>query len=61
MLRLKDAAASGQGHVYAEAMRYLFNLEQPTEETNNRNASKQAGDDTNALGNRTITSALAQS
>ncbi len=26
-LKLKDAAASGQGHVYAEATRYLFNLE----------------------------------
>lgn len=27
-LRLKDAAAAGQGHVYAEAMRYLFDLEE---------------------------------
>jgi len=26
-LRLKDAAAEGQGHVYAEALRYLFDLE----------------------------------
>lgn len=25
-LRLKDAAAAGQGHVYAEALRYLFDL-----------------------------------
>ena len=61
MLRLKDAAVSGQGHVYAEAMRYLFNLEKSDEANNNRHASKQAGDDTNALDNRAITSALAQS
>lgn len=27
-LRLKDAAAAGQGHVYAEALRYLFHLEE---------------------------------
>ena len=27
-LRLKDAAASGQGHVYAEALRYLFDLKE---------------------------------
>jgi len=61
MLRLKDAAVSGQGHVYAEAMRYLFNLEKSDEANNNRYASKQASDDTNALDNRAITSALAQS
>ncbi len=61
MLRLKDAAAAGQGHIYAEAMRYLFNLEENTDEANSdRHASKQAGDDTNLLGNRTITSALAR-
>ena len=27
-LRLKDAAAAGQGHVYTEALRYLFDLEE---------------------------------
>lgn len=27
-LRLKDAAVAGQGHIYAEAMRYLFGLEE---------------------------------
>jgi glutamyl-tRNA reductase len=27
-LRLKDAAASGQGHIYAEALRYLFDLKE---------------------------------
>ena len=62
MLRLKDAAAAGQGHIYTEAMRYLFNLEETTDEaSSNRHAGKQAGDDTNVLGHRTITSALAQS
>lgn len=40
MLRLKDAAADGQGHVYAEAIRYLFDLkEQPDETHNHWNAS----------------------
>jgi glutamyl-tRNA reductase len=34
MLRLKDAAAAGQGHVYAEAMRYLFGLEEESQEPN---------------------------
>ena len=60
-LKLKDAAASGQGHVYAEATRYLFNLEKEDDETNNSgHSSKQAGNDTNTLGNRATTSALAQ-
>lgn len=40
-LRLKDAAAEGQGHVYAEALRYLFDLEEQTDETHsNRYASQ---------------------
>jgi len=30
-LRLKDAAAAGQGHIYAEAMRYFFGLEEKRE------------------------------
>jgi glutamyl-tRNA reductase len=62
MLRLKDAAATGQGHVYAEAMRYLFDLEQDEHnETNyDRNTSQQARDDTNTLGSRTTTSAVAR-
>ncbi len=61
-LKLKDAAASGQGHVYAEATRYLFNLENDDDETHNSgHASKQAGNDTNTPGNRAATSALAQS
>ncbi len=61
-LKLKDAAASGQGHVYAEATRYLFDLEKEENETNNSgHTSKQASNDTNTLGNRTTTSALARS
>jgi glutamyl-tRNA reductase len=59
-LKLKDAAASGQGHIYAEAMRYLFGLEKDDETNNSGHTSKQAGNDTNTLGNRTTTSALVQ-
>jgi glutamyl-tRNA reductase len=61
MLRLKDAAAAGQGHVYAEAMRFLFDLEENTDENNNRNAGKQARTVSNELDNTTPASALAQS
>jgi len=57
-LRLKDAAAAGQGHVYAEAMRYLFGLENAN---SNRDASQQARNDTNELGRRATTPAVAQS
>ncbi len=60
MLRLKEAAADGQGHVYAEALRYLFNLEENNEANNDRNASQQTRHDTNALDSRTITPAVAQ-
>lgn len=53
MLRLKEAAAEGNGHVYAEALHYLFDLGEQTDETpDNRNASQQAGDDTDAVGSR---------
>jgi glutamyl-tRNA reductase len=52
-LRLKDAAVEGQGPVYIEALRYLFDLkEQPDETHYHWNASKQAGDDTNGVGGR---------
>ncbi len=61
MLRLKDAAAAGQGHVYAEAMRFLFDLEENVDENNDRNASKQARNVSNQLDNTTPASALAQS
>jgi glutamyl-tRNA reductase len=60
-LKLKDAAASGQGHIYAEAARYLFDLEKNEHETpDSRHTSKQASNDTNSLGNQATTSALAQ-
>jgi len=61
MSRLKAAAAVGEGHIYAEAMRYLFDLEQKNEENHDRDASQQARDDTNRVGNRSSTSAVAQS
>ncbi|MBV9232256.1 MAG: glutamyl-tRNA reductase [Chloroflexi bacterium] len=61
MLRLKDAAAAGQGHVYAEAMRYLFDLEKNDEADYDRDASQQARYDSNVLGNRATAPAVAQS
>jgi glutamyl-tRNA reductase len=61
MLRLKDAAAAGQGHVYAEAMRYLFDLEKNDEADYDRDASQQTRHDSNVLGSRAAASALAQS
>ncbi|GCE13109.1 glutamyl-tRNA reductase [Tengunoibacter tsumagoiensis] len=63
MLRLKEAAAAGQGHVYAEAMRYLFDLEEKADVDVNkdRNTSKQARYDTDAVGNSAATPAVAQS
>jgi len=60
-LRLKDAAAAGQGHIYAEAMRYLFGLEENIDANQNRDASQQARHDTNELGCAAITPAVAQS
>jgi glutamyl-tRNA reductase len=59
--RLKDAAAAGQGHVYADATRYLFGLEEKNDASNFRHESKQAGNDTNTLGCPEITSAVARS
>ena len=62
MLRLKDAAAAGEGHIYAEAMRYLFALEENNDnESYDRNTSQQARHDTNQLGGPTTPSAVAQS
>ncbi len=61
-LQLKEAAADGQGHVYAEALRYLFKLEEDsTNANNNRDASQQARHDTDTVGRRTTTPAVAQS
>ncbi len=62
-LRLKHAAAQGQGHVYAEAIRYLFDLEVQSHETaedhHDRDASKQTGYDTDADDSRAAASTLA--
>jgi len=61
MLRLKDAAAAGQGHVYVEALRYLFDLEEKTDEAHNsRNTSQQTGNDTDTLGSGTVARAAAR-
>jgi len=60
-LRLKDAAAAGQGHIYAEATRYLFGLEENIDANQDRNASQQACHETNELGCAAIKSAMAQS
>ena len=58
MLRLKDAAAAGQGYVYAEATRYLFDLEEKSHAGYDRNASQQAGYDPNAVGSPATMSAV---
>jgi glutamyl-tRNA reductase len=63
-LRLKLAAAEGQGHVYAEALRYLFDLEVNLDETqdeySNRNASQQTGHATDAVDHRAAASTVAR-
>jgi len=64
-VRLKDAASSGQGHAYAEALRYLFDLEEHDHERysqaySHRNESQQTGDDSDADGDRATAPALAQ-
>lgn len=61
MLRLKEAAADGQGHTYSEALRYLFGLEEYTHETDNdRDTCQQAGADTDRLGSPATTAPLAR-
>ena len=61
MSRLKDAAAAGQGHVYAEALRYLFDLEEKTDEAHNdRNESQQIGDGSDTPGHRAAAAAVAR-
>lgn len=59
-LRLKDAAAGGQGHVYAEATRYLFALENTHEKNHDRNASQQTRHDTDSVDYRADTSTVAR-
>jgi len=59
-LRLKEAATGGQGHMYAGALRYLFDLKEQADETNNHwSASQQAGNDTGAMGDRTPSTTIA--
>jgi glutamyl-tRNA reductase len=58
MLRLKDAAAAGQGYIYAEATRYLFDLEEQPHAHHDRNASQQTGYDPNSVSSSTIASAM---
>jgi glutamyl-tRNA reductase len=60
MIRLKDAAAAGQGQMYAEALRYLFDLEVTHETDYDRNASQQACHDTDNIHCRAATSAMAR-
>jgi glutamyl-tRNA reductase len=60
-LKLKEAAVAGQGHIYTEAMRYLFDLEENNHESDDRNASQPARHDTDQLDHTQITSAVAQS
>jgi len=60
MVRLKAAAADGQGHIYAEALRYLFDLEEKMDEAlNNRDTSQQTGNDSDPMGGRAATTAMA--
>ncbi|MBA2286445.1 MAG: glutamyl-tRNA reductase [Ktedonobacteraceae bacterium] len=62
-LRLKDAAAAGQGHLYAEALRYLFDLEAGTdtdEADHHWHPRQQTGDDPDGAGQRAAAAALAQ-
>ncbi len=58
MLRLKDAAAAGQGYIYAEATRYLFDLEEKSHAYYDRNASQQTGYDPDTMGSPTTASAV---
>ncbi|HXX78950.1 MAG TPA: glutamyl-tRNA reductase, partial [Ktedonobacteraceae bacterium] len=53
-LRLKEATAEGQEHIYTEALHYLFDLKEHSDEKNYyRNSSEQTGHDTDAMGGRT--------
>ena len=59
-LRLKAAAADGRGQMFDEALRYLFDLEENINEAHcDRDTSQQTGDDTDAVGSRTTTGAVA--
>jgi glutamyl-tRNA reductase len=59
--RLKDAAAEGQGHIYTEALRYLFDLEVKSDETHHsRDASQQTGVSADTNSGRTAATAMAR-
>ena len=61
LLRLKDAAADGQGHVYTEALRYLFDLEVKSDEAyHHRDEGQQSGVGTDASNGRTSAAAMAR-
>ncbi len=61
MLRLKEATVEGQEHKYTEALQYLFDLKEQSDEThNNWNSSKQASNDTNSIADRTASKARAR-
>lgn len=61
MLRLKEAAADGQGHTYSEALRYLFGLEEATHETDSsRDTRQQPGADTDKPGSPAAATPLAR-
>ncbi len=61
MSRLKDAAALGQGHIYAEALRYLFDLEENTDEADyNRHTGQQTGDGSDLSGDRAAAATVAR-
>jgi glutamyl-tRNA reductase len=57
MLRLKEATVEGQEHIYTEALHYLFDLKEQTDETHlHWNTSQQTGYDTDSMGSRTTAS-----
>jgi len=61
MLRLKEATMEGQEYVYTEALQYLFDLKEQSDETfNHWNSSEQVGYDTDPMGDRTPASARAR-
>jgi len=70
-VQLKEAAASGQGHVYAESLRYLFHLEDEEEydehkadntrkADNHRDTSKQARNDADTVHRRATSPTVAR-
>lgn len=60
-MRLKDAAAAGAGSFYADALQYLFDLEEKHEANYSRDTSQQARHDTDELGCNTTSSTVARS